>query len=931
MTETPIKVLLIEDNPGDARLIREMLVDVGGAFVQLECADRLRTGLERLAMGGIDALLLDLFLPDSQGIETFGKAYTQAPEVATIVLTGLDDEEQALRAVREGAQDYLVKGEVNGHLLVRSLQYAIERKRTEGERARLLAETERNLQRISTLYDIGLAMSSTLDVRPALEILLEKIDPFLPYSALELWLLNRQSKVLERIACRNLDEKEWKERKFEATPPLLKAIMESKAPVVLSDVQADPRLLDPEFFQRHGLVSYLGVPLITKDEILGVLAISTRQEHQFSSDEVKFFTTLAGQAAIAIHNSQLFEQVERKTQELSSLVKINRDVAMLLDRQTLLSRIAHEARSLLKMDSASFRLIEGEDLVLMSSVGSVLPPIPRLHIGEGISGKIINENRVLAISDILDEALVLHVRRDSLVKAGYHSFLGAPLQIAGQVIGIVTLYSKIQREFSPDEIELMINFADQAAISIENARLYEQVQRRTLELSSLVKINRDVAMLLDRQALLPRIAEEARNLLKMDSAHFRLIEGEYLVLKSSVGPRKASSTHLRISDSLAGKIVSERRVVAISNVTEKSSLPDNYRYRLGREGQRSVIGAPLQVVGRPIGIIMLYSNEAKEFSQNEIDLLTNFADQAAIALENARLYEETKRQAIQLQQDIAQRKLAESQLKQAHADLKKSHEELKATQLQLLQAAKLESVGRLAAGVAHEVKNPLEIILLSVEYLSKNLTSCDEQTATILDDIDYSVRRADSVIKGLLDFSASDEISTSIEELNPIIEGSLLLVKHELDRFHVAPVRELSENLPQVSLDRNKIKQAFVNFFINAIHAMPGGGTLTVRTYAKQLTETDHKAGHIQTDDFSIGETVVIAEVEDTGTGIPEDQLTKIFDPFFTTKPTGKGTGLGLTVTSKIIDLHGGMIDIRNRNEGGVRVSVLFKAHGRHQ
>jgi len=109
---------------------------------------------------------------------------------------------------------------------------------------------------------------------------------------------------------------------------------------------------------------------------------------------------------------------------------------------------------------------------------------------------------------------------------------------------------------------------------------------------------------------------------------------------------------------------------------------------------------------------------------------------------------------------------------------------------------------------------------------------------------------------------------------------------------------------------------------------MPEGGTLAIKTYTKQLTEVIHNEGSRKADHFSIGETVVMAEVEDTGTGIPKDQLAEIFDPFFTTKPTGKGTGLGLTVTKKIIDLHGGTIDIGNRKEGGVRATIMFKAQG---
>jgi signal transduction histidine kinase len=159
-----------------------------------------------------------------------------------------------------------------------------------------------------------------------------------------------------------------------------------------------------------------------------------------------------------------------------------------------------------------------------------------------------------------------------------------------------------------------------------------------------------------------------------------------------------------------------------------------------------------------------------------------------------------------------------------------------------------------------------------------------------------------------------------------VVEQSLSLVSHELTKYHVNEVRELSEDLPPIRLDRNKMEQVFVNIFLNAAHAMSEGGTLTIKTYAKQLTEVIHNVGSRTADNFKVGETVVMAEVEDTGTGIPKDKLSEVFDPFFTTKATGKGTGLGLTVTKKIIDLHGGTIDIGNRKEGGARVTIMLKA-----
>ena len=147
MSETPVKILLIEDNPGDARLIREMLADAKGVRADLEWADRLTTGLERLAVGGIDVVLLDLALPDSQGLDTFARTHARAPDVAIVVLTGLDDESLAVEAMGAGAQDYLVKGQADGNLLVRSMRYAIERKRA--EEATRQAEALRAVMRLA--------------------------------------------------------------------------------------------------------------------------------------------------------------------------------------------------------------------------------------------------------------------------------------------------------------------------------------------------------------------------------------------------------------------------------------------------------------------------------------------------------------------------------------------------------------------------------------------------------------------------------------------------------------------------------------------------------------------------------------------------------------------------------------------------------------
>jgi len=287
--------------------------------------------------------------------------------------------------------------------------------------------------------------------------------------------------------------------------------------------------------------------------------------------------------------------------------------------------------------------------------------------------------------------------------------------------------------------------------------------------------------------------------------------------------------------------------------------------------------------------------------------------------------------------DITEQKEAAENLRQANYELARSreeivvkmeelqeaHQELRSVQLQLIEAEKMKSIGRLAAGVAHEVKNPLAVLRMGLEYLRAQ-HSGDETAMSVAQEMWDAVDRADVVIRGLLDFSAPKQLELAPTSLNGIIEHTLKLVRCEL-KPGMRVQRELQRDLPPVRLDAPKISQVFINVLTNAMHAMPGGGMLTVRTYSKQLTGVGANIADARSESFRVGETLVVSEVEDTGHGIPEGKLAKIFEPFFTTKPTGKGTGLGLSVVKTIIDLHGGTIDVRNVPGAGARVTLTFR------
>ncbi len=263
--------------------------------------------------------------------------------------------------------------------------------------------------------------------------------------------------------------------------------------------------------------------------------------------------------------------------------------------------------------------------------------------------------------------------------------------------------------------------------------------------------------------------------------------------------------------------------------------------------------------------------------------------------------------------DITERKRAEDEIKSAH--------------LQLIQAEKMETVGRMTAGVAHEVQNPLQILLISLDYLSQRLADAHDPVLDgVIGDMRLAAKRADAIIRGLLDFSHSNALELKPQDLNALIEKALLLVRHNLVSKHIKLQTDLAPGLPPLPLDGVKIEQVFINLFTNAIDAMPRDGALTVRTSMQKLTQTQRDPGAREAGPFRAGDTVVTVDVEDTGSGIPPEALRKIFDPFFTTKPTGKGTGLGLVIVKRILDLHGASIEIRNRPEGGAHCRLMFTA-----
>ena len=379
------------------------------------------------------------------------------------------------------------------------------------------------------------------------------------------------------------------------------------------------------------------------------------------------------------------------------------------------------------------------------------------------------------------------------------------------------------------------------------------------------------------------------------------------------------------------------------------------RYTLDNEAHRRLLGVTRmdEVLGRkvtdyfPSKLANQYNSDDQEIVRSGHPLV-NHEEPAVDRAGNRRWHCTTKvplRDAsgqvsglVCITRDITETRQAQEKLQKANGDLARSREELlraltdlqashrqlREAQGHLIQAEKLQSIGRLAAGVAHEVRNPLAIIRMGLDHLAQEVTLDNAEAQLTLRDMREAIQRADGIILGLLDFSKPRELKAAAHDINLVVDQTVGLVRYAAKQSKVKIVRELGNDLPSICIDGDKIKQVLLNLLTNAIHALVDGGAITVRTKLKKLTAdevpqtSDSRVGH----SLRVGERVITIEIKDNGPGIPSDKLNQIFDPFFTTKEPGKGTGLGLTVTRRLIEMHGGRIDIRNRKSGGVAVTI---------
>jgi signal transduction histidine kinase/CheY-like chemotaxis protein/uncharacterized protein YigA (DUF484 family) len=592
--------------------------------------------------------------------------------------------------------------------------------------------------------------------------------------------------------------------------------------------------------------------------------------------------------------TRLYRESESRRRQAESLGELGRVVSQSLELDAVVSKIVESVQALLDVKAAIVFTADPDSSDLTALVGSgdvesrFDPPVvfPK---GTNVVGFAASQRRPVQSPDALDDPRFPSDSgaRQRLEASPDRAILALPLIVQDRVIGALSLRDTTGRVFTDDEVRVAQAFADQGAIALENARLYVTAERRRREAEALARAARTLTESLDVSDLAARIVASVMEILRVRAAGFRLLQpdGTLLALGPPGGtPGYAEPGHVALSGhGTSGRAFATGAPFQSPDILADPSLvpPDDVRQRVLAGGTRAYLSVPLRAHGVMNGVLTVGDAAGRVFTRDEVELLQAFADQAALALDNAQLFERAQR---------------------AHADLSHAH-------AQLVRGETLRAVGELAAGASHHLNNLLAVVLGRIQIALRRFPGID--LARDLRPAEQAVIDGAEVVKRLARFSRGQPEPTIMAvDLNELVQDVVEMTRprwqNELEArgIHVETVLQLG-SVPPVSADPPSIREVLVNLILNAVDALPAGGRVGVRTWATE-------AG-------------VHCAVSDTGSGMSPEVRRRAFEPFFTTKGV-KSTGLGLSVNYGIIQRHRGELTIDTEEGKGTTVTFRLPA-----
>jgi signal transduction histidine kinase len=566
----------------------------------------------------------------------------------------------------------------------------------------------------------------------------------------------------------------------------------------------------------------------------------------------------------------LSERYER----LNLLYQVSNVIHSTLDPRQALELILREAVRVMRASSGSVVLLNPTTGFLDIEAAYGLPENAaalKLRLGEGITGWVARAGKSARVGNVASDA------RYIMVRPNVRSELAVPLEVNGELRGVLNVDSDRENAFSVADEQLLQDLAVQAAKVIHNTWLYEQFRLKARLFESLVSVGQTINSTLTLDDALQVITREARVLMEAKMASLLLLDDtqEWLDLRASdgAGPDYINKPRLIVAESLLGVVVRRKKPLQVENVQVSSRYQSIDVAR--REGLVSLLSVPLVFRGQATGTLSVYTAEPHSFSNEEIRILSALADLSAVALEKARLYERIV-----------------------------SLEEV------LRQSEKLSVVGLLAAEVAHEIRNPLTVMKMLYQSLDLRFPA-DDPRARDVEVIGQKMDHLNKIVEHVLDLARSNEPAMALVNPNQLLDDLALLTRHKLTHQNVHLVRKLDPKLPLIMADGTQLEQVFLNLTLNALEAMPRGGTLTIISRSQHPPAKGAQPTH------------VTIQFKDSGDGMTPEQQKRAFTSLLSTTKQ-KGTGLGLAIVSKIVEAHRGKIRVQSRLGHGTTITLVL-------